>query len=82
MGILSEERSRAMQDLQDKNMRLYQINTELVERYRAKGVWDAVLQREPITQIRDVRDEALAQEYRDRIGAARDPASPQEAPKR
>ncbi len=54
-----------------KNLALYRLSTELVEHYRSKGVWDALLQKEPVTQLKDVEIENLLAEYRDKLNAAR-----------
>ena len=57
----------SLQEITDKNLRLYQFNADLLERYNRKGVWDAMLQKEPVTQIKDVQMQALLQEYRDKL---------------
>ena len=58
--------AQAVQSVDDKNLKLYRLNAELMDRYKHKGVWDSLMQREPFTQIKDVQTEALLQEYRDR----------------
>ncbi len=58
--------SQAIQALDEKNQSLYQLSGELIAKYKDKGVWDSILQREPMTQIKDVRIQAVAQEYQDR----------------
>jgi chromosome segregation ATPase len=64
-----DEQSQALQDTSDKNLALYRLNVELLDRYNRKGVWDALLQREPFTQVKDVRTQALVEEYRDKLDA-------------
>ncbi|MEO8038002.1 MAG: hypothetical protein ABI794_04490 [Betaproteobacteria bacterium] len=59
--------SVSLQDVTDRNLKLYRLNSELLDRYNDKGVWDALLQREPLTQIKDVQAQAIVQEYRDRL---------------
>lgn len=61
---LSAERER---DCAGKNAQLVKISSELLDRYRDKGLWDLFRRAEPITQISRVRFEALQQEYRDKI---------------
>lgn len=53
------------------NSVLYQLNVKLMDKYQAKGVWDAILQAEPFTQLEKVKMENLMQEYRDQSGANR-----------
>lgn len=52
------------------NQKLYQAGTELIRRYRNKGVWDALLQREPVTGLKEVALEKILQRYRARIDRA------------
>ncbi|MBI3545025.1 MAG: hypothetical protein HY081_00300 [Gammaproteobacteria bacterium] len=49
------------------NVKLVQINRELVDRYEKKSAVDALLQREPLTQLKRVEFENIVQEYQDRI---------------
>mgnify|MGYP003633488220 CR=1 FL=1 len=51
------------------NVRLYQINLEILEKYESKGVWDAFVQQEPMTQIKKVEIENIKEEYRTEIEA-------------
>lgn len=67
----SEERRLAIATLEEKNLVLYGLANDLATRYQRKGVWDALLQREPVTGIKDVRTQALMQEYRDKAEAQR-----------
>lgn len=50
-----------------KNLELYQANLDLLDRYQAKGVWDAMLQREAVTGLRRVEIENLVEDYRRRL---------------
>jgi hypothetical protein len=52
---------------EDKNARLVQISRELLVHYEKKGLLDAVLQREPLTQLKRVEIENITQEYQDKI---------------
>jgi chromosome segregation ATPase len=55
------------------NRKLYQLNVELLERYKKKSVFDAVLQHEPLTGLKDVEMQNIIQKYRDEIDAQRIP---------
>lgn len=55
------------------NLALYQANVELLERYRDKGVWDALKQREPVTGLGRVEVENMVEQYRARIDKERMP---------
>lgn len=48
----------------EKNLRLYEINDELLKRYENKGFWAALRQKEPFTQLKRVEIENLVDEYR------------------
>ena len=62
------ERSRRANDrCRDRNARLCIIAQELVERYKNKGVGDAIAQKEPFTQAGKIELEKLLQEYQFRI---------------
>ena len=54
-------------DCRTKNEELVKISSELLDRYRDKGIWELVRNAEPITQIHRVQLETLAQEYGDKI---------------
>jgi chromosome segregation ATPase len=57
------------------NRKLYQLNVNLLERYRKKGVFDALLQHEPVTGLNDVEMQNIIQKYRDENDAQRIPES-------
>jgi hypothetical protein len=61
--------SQSLQLLDEKNLKLYQLNVELMNKYNKKSAWDAMMQREPFTQIKDVQIQSLLQEYRDKNDA-------------
>ena len=48
-------------------MKLVDTNRELVEQYVNKGLWQALRQAEPITQLKQVEIENIAQEYKGTI---------------
>ncbi|MFN0040752.1 MAG: hypothetical protein ACKVP2_14670 [Burkholderiales bacterium] len=59
--------AQIIQACEEKNLALYRVGEELLERYRKKGVMDALKQAEPFTGIEQVRVENLWQEYRDKL---------------
>jgi chromosome segregation ATPase len=58
-----------------KNADLYRISTELMGKYQSKGVFTALLQAEPFTQLEKVKVQNLMQEYKDKSDAAKLAAS-------
>ena len=53
-----------LDDARVRNEDLFQANSELIDRLTSKGRWDDLLQREPLTGIKHVEMENVAQEYR------------------
>ena len=62
---------RQIADCEHKNLLLYQANTQLLEKYKNKNVWEALAQKEPFTGIEKVRIDNVLQEYRDKLAADR-----------
>lgn len=62
-----EGRQEEIRQCTQKNLGLYQANLDLLDRYASKGVWDAMLQREPVTGLKRVEVENLIEEYRRRL---------------
>jgi chromosome segregation ATPase len=62
---------RQVDRCESHNARLCVIASELVEKYKNKGVMTSILQEEPFTQIEKVEMENLLQEYRDKIETQR-----------
>jgi len=60
---LSETQS-GLDDSERKNLRLYGIIEELIEAYRKKGMFAALLQNDPLTGLKDVQIQNLLQGYR------------------
>lgn len=56
-----------IQSCESKNTELVRVNRELLGRYQNKGFFDALLQREPLTQLKRVEIENTVQEYQDQI---------------
>ena len=48
----------------ENNMRLYSINMEVLDKYGNKGVWDALVQQEPMTKLKQVEIENIKEQYR------------------
>ena len=61
--------SLLVQACEEKNVALYQLGTDLMQRYRNKGVMDAIKQAEPFTQLEKVKMENLLQEYSEKMDA-------------
>ncbi len=61
--------ARMIQSCGDKNAELVRLGGELLQRYRDKGLMDALKQAEPFTQNERVKMENLRQEYRDKLDA-------------
>lgn len=59
-----------------KNARLFEHAEVLLQRYRDKGVMDALAQREPVFGFKEVEVENTVQEYRDKLAEQKLPASP------
>jgi chromosome segregation ATPase len=69
-----QEKKRLDGDLRScekKNSELYQLSVSLMDKYRTKGVLDAMLQKEPFTQIEKVKIDNLLQDFRDKADAGR-----------
>jgi chromosome segregation ATPase len=68
---IASQQARSGRVCEDKNLKLYGVATEIMDKYRNQGVWDAVKRREPFTGLRQVEVENLLEEYRDRADEAR-----------
>ncbi len=58
--------TRELQDAEKKNLALYQLNQNLLQRYKQKSVWDALRQREPLTGLNSVSVENQIQTLEDK----------------
>lgn len=65
-----------IQMCEKKNIQLYQVSTELMDKYKSKGIFSALLQAEPFTRLEQVRVDNLLQDYRDKTEAAKMIVSP------
>ena len=52
-----------------KNLKLYELNLSILKEYQSKGMVDALLQREPLTGIKDVEIQNILQEYKEKLDA-------------
>jgi chromosome segregation ATPase len=68
---VSARQQQANAVCEDKNRRLYEVSTELIEKFRSQGFWDAVRRKEPFTRLRQVEVENLLEEYAERAEDAR-----------
>lgn len=60
-----------LEDAENKNIALYQANVELLDHYHDKGAWDAILQAEPFTGLKQVQIENVLEEYRYKLDQLR-----------
>lgn len=63
--------SQLIEMCEKKNLALYEHNVDLLEKYTKKGVWDALSQAEPFTQIKKVEMENILQEYKEKLESQR-----------
>jgi chromosome segregation ATPase len=56
---------------QARNEQLYQDGQTLLKAYRDKGVWSALMDREPVLGLKHVQNENMDQDYRDKLAAQR-----------
>ena len=56
---------------EDKNAKLYTYGQEMVERYRTKGVWSALSQKDPVLGLKEVDIENVVQEYQLKLAGER-----------
>ncbi len=59
------EKSDVINQCINDNQTLYLATQELIQHFEQKGVWDALLQHEPVTQIKRVEIETIGESYRD-----------------
>lgn len=70
-----QQAEQALATCSAQNTALVSIARELDTRFRDRGVFDALLAREPLTGLRRAHLESLSEQYRERIDAARLPAA-------
>ena len=59
-----------------KNAALYDLNVEILDRYRTKSVAEVLAREEPLTGLKNVEVFNIVQEYRDKLDAQRVNAAP------
>ena len=62
-----DSQNKVIEACEGNNAKLVQINRDLLVHYEKKGFLDAILQREPLTQLKRVEIENITQEYQDKI---------------
>ena len=68
----SLEQSKASNvSCEDKNLKLFTYGQEVLERYRTKGVWAALSQKDPVLGLKEVDVENVVQEYRLKMAGAK-----------
>jgi chromosome segregation ATPase len=61
------DQAQLIESCEASNVKLLQINRELLVDYDKKGFMDAMLQREPLTQLKRVEIENIVQDYQDQL---------------
>jgi len=61
------EQLKVLESCSNKNQELYQVSVDLMRQYENKGVWDALMQKEPVTQLKRVEIETMLEETQNRI---------------
>jgi len=64
-------RAQSLASCEQKNSTLYEMNTELLGKYKKKGFLDALLQNEPFTQIESVKMESVLSDYKEKLETQR-----------
>jgi len=58
---------QALERCETNNARLVVMAEDLLKKYKDKGIVKAIMEKEPLTQIKKVEMEQLAQEYKEEI---------------
>jgi chromosome segregation ATPase len=59
--------AQQLETCESHNVRLLQVNRDLLGQYENKGFFDSLMQREPITGLKGVELENIVQDYQDRL---------------
>jgi chromosome segregation ATPase len=73
-GELQQQLASSTSELEtcsQRNVSLYEVGIEVLDRYESKGFWSVMRQKEPFTQLKRVEIENLADEYRQRLDDGR-----------
>lgn len=54
-----------------KNLKLYEYSQDMATRYKNKGVWASMSQKEPVFGLGDIQTQTLLQEYHEKLAAQR-----------
>jgi chromosome segregation ATPase len=54
-----------------KNLKLYEYAQEMATRYKNKGVWASMSQKEPVFGLGDIQTQTMLQEYHEKLAAQR-----------
>jgi chromosome segregation ATPase len=66
-----QARDRELTQCIDRNVGLYQLNTEVLDHFEKKGVFSSLAEKEPFTQIQRTRLENLIDGYKERAADLR-----------
>jgi cell division septum initiation protein DivIVA len=64
-------RERELNTCVERNVGLFDLNTQALDRLEHKGVWNSLTEKEPFTRIQRTRLENLIDDYRERAAALR-----------
>ena len=67
LGALQRDTQGRVDNCTARNAQLVRLSDELVRRYRDRGFFDVLLSREPLTGLKRVELEKLAQDYRGKV---------------
>jgi predicted RNase H-like nuclease (RuvC/YqgF family) len=59
-------RDRELSSCVDKNLALYKVNTEVLDRLEGQGFWSSLGKSEPFTRLKRTENENLVDEYKER----------------
>jgi hypothetical protein len=59
--------AQQLETCESHNVRLLQVNRDLLGQYENKGFFDSLMQREPIIGLKGVELENIVQDYQDRL---------------
>jgi len=65
-----EDQRLQLDQAQKDNVRLYEISQEVLAAYEKKGVWTALMQKEPFTQLKRVEIENTIEKYKSEMNKA------------
>lgn len=75
-----DARDRELKVCIDRNLALYRINDEVLDRFEDQGFWSSLARSEPFTRLKRVEIENLVEEYRNRADDQRAEVPPPGGP--